>query len=241
MCYNCSIELGDDFMLSTNKIIAITLDIAMIICYYFIPKEILFGTLWGVVVIVLFVLAVLFTNLSIAEYDNRVVEQGQKHKEKIFGFALVLLYGMLLVTTLYFIEYFFGPPSFIVVIFVVSSLILLLLYLGVAYIYDYVILTNDGLITSYVFLTKRVEIKYKDVSDIRFGKLMNTFTIETKNQTARFDVLLINSDKVLNELCKNTLSTVHKKAFEDLGTYFDRLGMKKNKQYLDYFRNKKKD
>lgn len=55
------------------------------------------------------------------------------------------------------------------------------------------------------------------------------------------DITLSNSYVLLNELYKRTSKEIHQDAFEDLGTFYKFLLLKKNLRYLDYYQDKIKD
>ena len=88
---------------------------------------------------------------------------------------------------------------------------------------------------------KGVTIKYDDINALRFGWLMNTIEIKTNDQKAIFDITLSNSYTLLNIINEKTTKELHESAFEQLGTFYKLILLRKNLEYLNYFTNKKKD
>ncbi len=224
-------------VITRNKILSVVFTMMMMILYYFVPEEVLFGSFWGILIVIGYIVAVLATNHAIAEYDDRVIEMGKKHKEKLISINLLILYMMFIVIILYFVDYV-STVHWLMLYFVIGCLLFLILYFILAFIFDYVILEEDGFTSNYFIKMRKVNIKYKDIESIRFGSLMNTFIIRTKDKTAIVDVALINSNKFLNEISRNTSRQIHQDAFMGLEKHFKAIHILDNKNKLRFFDKK---
>lgn len=219
------------------KLISIVSTIVLLVSYFSVSEEQLFSSYIGVVMILIYLTSFISSFYIILIYGSKKINKGQKHRENIFGIVIMLDSLMFLVLTLYFADFFFNVPT-INVFIVIGALLFVLLYFILAYIFDYVVVEDDGLTISYFMSLKSTHVKYEHIQSISFGVLMNNFRIKTSNKTHFIDVSLINADEVLNNLSQNTSPEVHKDAFISLGKYFRFFRLKCNIDKLNYFKEK---
>ena len=225
-----------------NKIISIfayMLVILLVASFFSIDEYDVFHTYIGILMIIMYVVTLYVSSILLSEYKNSTSKK-IKHKHMFLFLPFYLTIMMFFVTQVYFFGEIVNNPIAAIVLSI-TEMILFTGYIIMALIMDKIRLSDDGFEIVSIFQPKGVFMKYDEVTSIKFGWLMNTMKLRTKTHIAIIDVTLANSFILLNVIFEQTKQEIHQKAFEELGMFYKILLLRKNLEFLSYFKNIKKD
>jgi len=217
------------------RYISLYLSVLIVIGFFFIKEDVIFESIFLMILGVVAFSAGIATNLyAIIELDDYKIIKGNKQKEKVHTLSFSILVFFFVLSIIYFIDYFF-VVSFLSFLILYALMAFIIVVGLVQYFIDYIIINNDGFESRYLINLKKVDIKYDDIKEIRFGSLMNVITVKTESKTAYIDVTIKGVEVLLNELTARTPIEIHKDAFEGLRKYYKSYLFTKNLLLLRYF------
>ena len=213
-------------LLLVSIIIAYTFTLGVLKQYELLDSIILYF----VSLIMIILTTLLSANVQL-RFGAKYVDPGKKHNEDPTNIGASIFMPVMFAVHFYS----FGELSGIYLIILYAISITMVLYLLVSYIFDYIIINEDGISGSYITQPKKVEIKYSEIEKVVFSTTMNNLVLHGNGKKVYVDIALVDSKLILNTLTKNIDHALLEEAFTKLEKYYKTFKMGINLTELDYF------
>lgn len=180
--------------------------------------------------LVVMFLTVLSANIAL-RFGQKYLQLGEKHKEDMTNFGGIVVIPASVAVFLYTMDWFDG--IFLNILYVLIGA--LGLYMIISYIIDYVKINEDSIEGRYITQWKKTEIRFDEITEVKFSSLLNNLVLISKDKKLYVDVALVDSKLVLNTLTERLDKELLKDAFADLESYYKAFLVKENIEELTYF------
>lgn len=217
------------------RYISLLLTLVIVALFFIVNKDVIFESKILIILVpLIFSTGIIFNFYAIIELEGYETVKGKMQKEKIHTLSFSVLIVFFLLSIISFINYFFEvSPISIIILY---ALIAFVIIVGIIqYLADFVLLNENGFESRYIINLKKKSVRFDEITEVKFGSLMNVITVKTSNITAYIDITIKGVEKILNEISIRTSIEIHKIAFENLGKYYKGYFFSKNLQLLRYF------
>lgn len=221
--------------LSIFKLSAYVSTSILLVLFFVIQKDDVFHSIIGLFVGLLWVYSLVSIMRSMLLFDDVKIQKGYKHTEKTLALFLLVNVGIFVAYLLYYLS-FSSMVNWVSVWILTGLLMFVVVVTILSFFMNYVVVDEKTITYLYVGFSKNKTIQFDEIMMIRFGGLMNTFKLRTKDTWVLIDVTLKNADAILNAIYRNTSYEIHKQAFQQLKRYYTLFGVKRNLEYLDFFK-----
>lgn len=206
--------------------------IAGIIIYTFMMallKETTIST-WVVILITIpfFVFVMVMSGNVILAFGEKYVIQGEKHGEELINMITGVLPVVVPVVMLYTIDLLNGWYLYLIY----AVLGIMFIYFVPSFIISYVKILPDGLEGRYITQLKPVQIKYKDIKEVKLNPMTNTIVVRSNDKKIYIDLTYMDVKQVLLTLQSNVNRSLTSKAYKELNDLYRQFFVKTNNEQL---------
>lgn len=191
--------------------------------YYFVVKIIL--------TIAMLIFETVMVVILMPHFGTKWVIQGNKHRNELMNAVAVYIFPTIIAVFLYSIG---TLDQLMNVIYLFGGVISL--YIIPSYFLDYVVVTEESIIGSYIIQPKRVEIPFAEITKIEFSNRLNSLVILSETKKIYLDITLTDVKAVINVLTEKLDKEVIEEAFKKMGEYFKLMRVYSNILELNFFK-----